>query len=381
MDPATCQLIETLHQAPDKCVLALTGGGTSAAAQLLEIPGGSRTILEVIVPYGDQALEDFLGQRPEHFCSPETSLLLARRAAARAFWLAPRDPVVGLGATASLASDRPKRGDHRCHVSWCRAGQTATFSLTLTKGARTRAGEEGVLDRIILNALARALGLGEQLDVPLLPGEQLQVTVREAAGPQDFFQGKCARTWITPDGQWLANPPDRAAAVLLPGSFNPLHEGHWGLAKTAERILGRPLAFELSVDNVDKPSLSAAEVRRRLAQFAWRAPVVLTRAPTFVRKAELFPGTVFVVGADTADRIIDPRYYDNESARANALRSIRACAGSFLVAGRADAAGVFHGLEALPVPAEFRDLFSAIAESDFRVDRSSTALRENRHAP
>ena len=76
-------------------------------------------------------------------------------------------------------------------------------------------------------------------------------------------------------------------------------------------LVGGGPAFELSVANVDKPALAPEEVRRRLAQFAWRAAVWLTRAPTYTEKAELFPGCVFVVGADTAARIVQPRFYQD----------------------------------------------------------------------
>src|SRR5438552_6213805 len=117
MDPATRRLIEAIHAAPFKCVLALTGGGTQAVALLLNVPGGSRTILETVVPYGEQALTDWLGRRPASFCSPETSREMARRAYARASWLAPGEEVVGLGCTASLATNRPKKGDHRLHIA------------------------------------------------------------------------------------------------------------------------------------------------------------------------------------------------------------------------------------------------------------------------
>src|SRR5262245_6491898 len=110
-------LIEALHQAPAKYALALTGGGTSAAAMLLSVPGGSRTILEVAVPYDESALADYLGSRPGHYCSADTTNAMARRAAERASWLAPRAAVAGVACTASLATDRPKRGDHRFHVA------------------------------------------------------------------------------------------------------------------------------------------------------------------------------------------------------------------------------------------------------------------------
>ena len=50
MDAATRWLIEQLHCAPYQYVLTVTGGGTQAAAHLLNVPGGSRTLLEIMVP-------------------------------------------------------------------------------------------------------------------------------------------------------------------------------------------------------------------------------------------------------------------------------------------------------------------------------------------
>jgi len=70
--------------------------------------------------------------------------------------------------------------------------------------------------------------------------------------------------------------------VLFPGSFNPVHEEHVLLARVAEELRQQPLAFEISVTNVDKPTLAGETVRHRLARFAWKSPVELTRAPTFV---------------------------------------------------------------------------------------------------
>src|SRR2546425_7335338 len=154
MDPATRRLIEALHHAPFEYVLAITGGGTGVAASLLGVPGGSRTVLEVVVPYGDHALAEFLGHRPEHFCSIETAEEMAQRAFQRCRWLAPGQTLAGIGCTASLATDRAKRGDHRFHIGIRTATHSRTCSLTLTKGARDREGEEALLDAVFLNAMA-----------------------------------------------------------------------------------------------------------------------------------------------------------------------------------------------------------------------------------
>src|SRR6516164_10458748 len=145
MDPSTRLLIEAIHASSFKCVLAITGGGTQAAAMLLNVPGGSRTILEVAVPYHEQSLFEYLGQRPQTFCSPETSMAMAMRAFQRARWLAPGEEVIGVGCTASLISDRPKRGEHRFHVTTHSERGAICNSLLFKKGARNREEEEAIV--------------------------------------------------------------------------------------------------------------------------------------------------------------------------------------------------------------------------------------------
>src|SRR4051794_18544612 len=113
MDAECRRLIETIHAAGRRCVVAVTGGGATAAAALLTVPGASRTVLEVLVHYAGRSLVEFLGRAPEQFCSPDTARALARRAWQRASWLAPGEEVAGVGCTAGLATDRPKRGEHR----------------------------------------------------------------------------------------------------------------------------------------------------------------------------------------------------------------------------------------------------------------------------
>ena len=174
----------------------------------------------------------------------------------------------------------------------------------------------------------------------------------------------------------LSAPP---SSLLFPGSFNPLHEGHVSLARAAEELTQQPLAFEISVTNVDKPPLAGETVRQRLAQFAGKSPVELTRAPTFVEKARLFPGTIFVIGADTAERLFAPKYYGDDEARMlAALEEIAKAGGSFLVAVRIDAAGRVRALADIPMPPRYTGLFTEIPEHRFRFDTSSSEIRARR---
>jgi hypothetical protein len=247
--------------------------------------------------------------------------------------------------------------------------------MVLTKGARDREGEEQVVSAVVLNTLAQACNLADRVDLDLRDDEELQVH-EEAVPPfADFLAGKLPALVVKPDGQ-LATGDVVKPAVLLPGSFNPLHPGHMGLQAVAQRLLSRPAVFELSIVNVDKPQLEVEEVRRRVVQFSWRAPLWLTRAPTFVEKARLFPKVVFVVGADTAERIVAPRYYAAGAAgMLAALAEIENLGCQFLVAGRVAASGRFYTLAELPIPDRFRGLFRAIARDDFAANISSTELR------
>jgi nicotinic acid mononucleotide adenylyltransferase len=207
----------------------------------------------------------------------------------------------------------------------------------------------------------------------LLPGERVTTERHEVASALGrLLAGEVGAVLVLPDGEMRA--PFPAPAAVFPGAFNPLHAGHLGLAGAAARRLGVPVTFEISATNVDKPPLTEAELRRRLGQFAMRAPVLASDAPTFVRKSRLFPGCAFVIGSDTLERLFAPRYYGGEEAMAAALAEIQAAGCRFLVAGR-HYAGTYRAPHDVTIPAPLRSMFDFIPEGEFRVDVSSTELR------
>ena len=160
--------------------------------------------------------------------------------------------------------------------------------------------------------------------------------------------------------------------MIFPGAFNPLHDGHRGMAEIAEELLGRPVEFEISILNPDKPPLDYYEMKRCTEQFGPERAVWLTRAPTFVEKARLFPGATFVVGTDTVRRIAEPRYYgDDEAACRAALGRIAARGCHFLVFGRSLGTG-FVSLHQLELPEPLRSICREVPAEQFRKDISST---------
>jgi Cytidylyltransferase-like len=376
-DAAWQHLISALHASGRKAALAITGGGSGAVGELLRVPGGSRLLIEAQVPYDASALAAFLGFAPAQASSADTAVAMARSAQARAARLAPAgSDAVGLGATAALVSDRPRKGEHRFHIAFANAAGIAHCTGVLAKGRRDRAAEEDLVARAIILWLARACGIAAPSPRSLLDGDENFAETEVAAGDiiDRFLAGEFDRVTAQPDGRLMVAAP--RLPLLLPGSFNPMHAGHVLLARVAEEIAQQPLAFELSVVNVDKPPLEAGTVRQRLAQFAGKWPVELTKAPTFLEKSRLFPKTTFVIGADTAERLIAPKYYGDDEVRMHAaLDEIASSGARFLVAARIDAAGRVRTLSDVPVPRRYADLFTAIPEQRFRLDTSSSEIR------
>jgi hypothetical protein len=379
-DAAWQQLISRLHASGRKAALAITGGGSGAIGELLRIPGGSRLLIEAQVPYDPQALEAFLGFAPEQACSADTAIAMARTVRARAAKLVPAGTdLVGLGATAALVSDRPRRGEHRFHIACANSAGLAHCTAVLAKGRRDRAAEEDVVSRAIILWLATVCGIAPPSPRSLLDADEQfsEAVVATMDKIDQLLAGEFDRITVPPDGQVVLSAPP--PPLLFPGSFNPLHEGHVLLARVAEELRQQPLTFEISVTNVDKPPLARETVRHRLTQFAWKWPLELTRAPTFVQKARLFPGTTFVIGADTAERLFAPRYYGDDEVQMHAALEDIANAGSrFLVAVRVDTAGRVCALSDVPVPRRYVDLFAEIPEHRFRLDTSSSEIRARR---
>ena len=375
MDTDTQRMVERLHGCPTMAVVVAAGAGSRAINWMLEVPGASRTVLEAMVPYASTSLIEFLGFQPEQLASRQTAVDIAAAAYKRAVRLRHDDtPIVGIGCTAAIATDRPRRGEHRCHVSaWTDRG-VSTYSLEFVKGLHNREEEETIVSRLVLRALAEASDLDFDLPMGLADGESIETQAITYDDPiKALLAGHVDTLTIHRDGNMVAD--QRFDGAVLSGSFNPLHQGHEELARAASSILDSDVAFELSVTNVDKPPLQEPEIVKRVAQFASKWRLVITRALVFYQKARLFPGCTFVVGWDTATRLADKQYYgDSHSAMLTALEDIRRLGCQFLVAGRVDGE-VFRTLYDVDVPEGFDKMFTPIAEDVFRSDVSSSELR------
>ena len=123
---------------------------------------------------------------------------------------------------------------------------------------------------------------------------------------QEVCNGQSHLVWSLPNGL-LKRKLDEKPKGILSGSFNPLHEGHKQLRDAAEQWLTGPVFYELPITNADKHPLDFQQISHRRRQFETH-PLALTNAPTFAQKTEFLQNVTFVIGFDTAERIVQPRF-------------------------------------------------------------------------
>ncbi|MEE3259193.1 MAG: hypothetical protein VX293_08280 [Candidatus Latescibacterota bacterium] len=367
--------VETVLQSGVQLALVTTGGGSELASWLLNHPGASRAVVEVQVPYRAEALAAYLGSTGPHRVTEQTARDMAGRAFGRAVAFAgQREGVIGVGCTAALATSRERRGDDRVCIALRLAGEYRLYTLCFEKDVADRLAQEEVLSRFALAVIVEACGgAGGGGSLPdYAEYSQRALSLDDPLGL--LLDGELDLVEMSAD-EILLPEVDRDNRLLLPGSFNPLHEGHQHLAAAAGRLSGRAPSLELSVENVDKPPLPREEVERRLEPLRGNFAVVVTRAPTFLQKARLFGGCHFVVGYDTAVRLLQGKYYaDGERGMAAALDELAGGRCRFWVAGRLHR-GVYQTLGDMNLPQAHAALFAAIPEGEFRMDISSTELR------
>jgi len=163
-------------------------------------------------------------------------------------------------------------------------------------------------------------------------------------------------------------------SLILSGSFNPLHEGHIELLKASSKEFKKNPLFEISIKNVDKSEINFNDLMDRINQFKSLGKLVVTNSEKFEEKSKIFKESIFVIGYDTALRLVDNKYYNDDFRRSLKIIEKNNC--SFLVSGR-----FINKKYKKPNNINFEGydyLFNILSEEKFRIDISSTQLRRLR---
>ncbi|GLJ07051.1 hypothetical protein SUGI_0056560 [Cryptomeria japonica] len=382
MDGARKAVVEAIHASPTQAVIYLSGGASQALGWLMSVPGASSTVLEAVVPYSRMSMVQLLGKVPASFAAQETSDNMALLAYNRALKLSTTGiPVSGIGFTGALASNASKRGEHRCYVSARTSQHMWRSNIILSKGLRNREEEDTLSSQLLLKGIATACNVSMDPLMELQENEiinEFKQSFDEDQELEQLISGQiCMKVYSFDKGHVL----ERGRRVILSGSFNPLHDGHARLLEIASSIYENAFScYEISAINADKPPLTLKQIKDRVKQFeAIGKTIIITNQPYFYKKAELLPDSTFIIGADTVARVVDPKYYgDNYERMLEVLLGVKQLGCNFLVAGR-NVGSTFKVLADFDIPVQLEGMFSPIPETLFRMDISSTEIREKLH--
>ncbi len=360
------EIIEKIHSSPYRFVLVSSGGGTNAISEVLKVPGASKSVLEAYVPYAKESLDYYLLKQPDHYCSLSTTLSMAAKAYSAAKKIDPDiNPknLLGVAVTASLATNYSKKGEHKFFIAIQTYKYSSSLSYSFVKGELTREEEEQIVTHHIINAIAQSC--------------EVQNNIISESSSLKIKTVKAEKSWIKLIDSKIdfVSSSNRIPELIFPGSFNPFHSGHNSMSELAEKKTGLGLAYEICIQNADKPPLSYHEIEKTLNQFNDGHEWVLTKAGKFTDKAALFPNSVFIIGTDTLTRILDEKFYLNRQDMLNQLDLFNSHNINFLVFGRKIQKN-FISLDSVTIPEHIAKRFSGFDEEIFRDDISSTLIRK-----
>ena len=359
------ETIKKIHDSSYRFVIVSSGGGTNAISEILKVPGASNSVLEAYVPYAKESLDHYLLRQPDHYCSLDTTLSMAAKAYSAAKKIDPKThpkKLLGIAVTASLATNYSKKGDHKFFIAIQTHKYSLSFSYSFIKGELSRDEEEKIVTQHIIYALSEAC------DVSKFPEKSPNLIIEKTHAEKSWV--KLVNNKID-----FISSSNRTPELIFPGSFNPFHSGHSEMSALAEKRTGLSPAYEICIQNADKPPLSYHEIKRTLLQFSQTYEWVLTKAGKFTDKAQLFPNSVFIIGADTLTRMLDEKFYLNRKDMLDELDLFNSHNINFLVFGRKIKKN-FIGLDSVSIPEHIKNRFTGFGEDIFRDDISSSIIRK-----
>ena len=358
-------LIKKIHESKYKITYVSSGGGTNAISSFLKVPGASNTILESYIPYSKKSMDIFLNKKPDHYCSLNTCLSMSANAYKKCTQIEQKSNtkyLIGVAVTASLATTYNKIGDHKFYIAIQTDSYTKSVSCILKKALRSREEEEELITEYVLCLIAESCGIDKDL-----PIHEENIEINKTTAKKSWK--KLLNNKIN-----FVSSDKSTPELIFPGSFNPLHDGHLKMRELAEKKTGMRATFEICAKNADKPPLTFHEIKRTLDQFSENDSWVMTSAGRFSEKAEMFPNSVFIIGADTLVRVFDEKFYLNKRDMINHIERFNDHNVHFLVFGR-KVDNRFVSLRDIAIPENIRQRCTGFDQASFRDDISSTKLR------
>ena len=294
------QKIEAINNSPVMIYVAAAGGGQSFFNKFMQFSGASKTIVGGIIPYSTEQFNKFVKQEITKYCSIDAAVALATSSYSEA--LSSTNPMnaIGIGITASLSTDDERSGrEHHAFIS-IRSSYTEFTSHIKFSNYLSRIEQEGVISDYVLDLLYSGVDATWSNSKWVENNYGFTISNSESSCKCHAIEAKFTN----------AGPK---TLVVFPGSFNPIHDGHIEIKDKTRSILDLNVHFELSLVNADKGVIRINDVlARRDAIHKHDIPTLVSTNATMLEKAldysRFCTELIFVVGADTWSRILDPKY-------------------------------------------------------------------------
>lgn len=316
-----------------KLYITTTGAGSGVINDLWKVPGCSSFLTGFSFPYHPSQTSELLGFTPPSFVSKEVSWNLAAHSFQEAWRCRENDDqeVIGVGATSSVASFKEHRGDHRVFVSVISKNFVFTQSAILHKGSgeAQREADGKIVDEMIEKAILSVLKINSDHLHSFWSIHAIKAHRTDQISDQDFLDHLFLRPFFKANGERENHP--NSPKIFMPGHFNPFHWGHEGIGEEVRKEFGKNPVFTTIINPPHKKELTIQEILGRVAQMKGKDFLLTRNDPTFLEKARKNPGSTFVMGMDTLDRLLDEKWGHSVPEMLKEFKQLRT---SFFVADR-----------------------------------------------
>lgn len=288
---------ETLKQAGVSIHVIATGAGAGFIQQLWEVPGSSAYLSGYSFPYAQEEQIELLGFTPEHYCNEDAAVDLASAAYMKAYRFGGKKPI-GIGLTASVASEKEHRGDHRvfCCVMTDELVRTYHYNLIKGVGDVVRKLDGASCDDTMFHMLSDVVGLHHKVLC-------MSATDAQHIAAQRFWLRPFFHTNGTRDNGSLIGKQG-----LMAGNFNPPHEGHLGMANAFRDQTGWEAVFEVSTDPPHKDAMVVQDMLKRAKMLQGHERIFTRGTAKYIEKSKRFQGHPIIMGGDAGLRLFDPKW-------------------------------------------------------------------------
>lgn len=352
------------------------GAGYGVSDAVSRIPGASKVLLGAHSSHAYPMTDRLLGYKPKSYACEDTGAALAAVGYFRAQEYGEMDgklgtPIISIGCTAALQTDRTRRGEDRVHLALRRDGHLYVANVTLSKG-QTRDQQIDISNQLALNMALWGAGIEQVNLTDTMSSSEFVPGCTGILQPRLLTLTDPGTDFVYVDRSGVVGTFDPQGKILYPGSYNPLHFGHIKAARAGERASGMDIVFEISTKRVDKGEANRSDLLARANLMRGTGAVIVgSNASLFSQKLDTYGINTFLVGTDTAIRIVDPRCYADRTMHA-VLGHMRDHEVTFFVMQRTLPTGDAPFTREY-IPSEYRGMFVDVPGT---FDISSTQIRD-----